>query len=108
MAIRPPRQARPRRRPARQRDLLITVVASALIVAFGLRFLAALAGVQPWTSAWRVIAMPTDIVVDPLSRVPYLDSTIVSRLSVADTLAFLLVATLALLALASLSLRRAG
>lgn len=108
MAIRPPRQARPRRRPDRQRDLLVTVVASTLITVFGLRFLAALLGVEPWTSAWRVIRLPTGVVVEPLSRIPYFDSIIVNRLTVADTVAFVLVATVALLALASLSLRRAG
>lgn len=86
----------------------MTGIASALITVFGLRFLAALFGVEPWTSAWRVIALPTGVVVEPLSRIPYFDSTIVSRLTVADTIAFVLVATLALLALASLSLRRAG
>ncbi len=107
MAIRPPRQSRPRKRPARQRDLLITSIASASIALFGLRFLAALFGVEPWTSAWQVLALPTGVVVEPLSRIPYLDHTIIARLTVADTVAFIVVATLALLALASLSLRQA-
>lgn len=86
----------------------MTSIASALITLFGLRFLSALFGVEPWTSAWQVVDMPTGLVVDPLSQLPYLDSTIVSRLTVADAVAFIVVATLALMSLASLSLRRSG
>lgn len=108
MAIRPPRQARPRRRPARQRDLIITIIASTLITTFGLRFLAALIGVAAWTSAWRVVDMPTRLIVQSLAQIPYFDSEIVGRLTVADTAAVILVGALTLLALASLSLRRAG
>ena len=106
MSIRPPRQARPRRRATNQRDLAITFVASALIVLFGLRVVAALLGIAPWTAVWQVIAMPSDIIVSPVSRVPFLDSAVVSRLTVAEILAFAVVAGGALFALASLSLRR--
>lgn len=108
MAIRPPRPPRPRRRPDRQRDLLVTGLASTLIVVFGLRFLSALAGVEPWTSAWRALDGPTGLVVEPLSRLPYFDTTLANRLTVADTVAFVVLATVSLLTLASLSLRRTG
>ena len=85
---------------------MITFVASALIVLFGLRLLAALLGVAPWTAPWSVIAIPTDIIVLPLARIPFLDSTLVNRLTVAEILAFMIVAGGSLFALASLSLRR--
>lgn len=106
MSIRPPRQARPRVRPTNQRDLVITFVASALIVVFGLRVLAAFFGVAPWTAPWSVIALPTDIIVRPVARIPFLDGTVINRLTIAEILAFMIVAGGALFALASLSLRR--
>ncbi|HRA31794.1 MAG TPA: hypothetical protein PL172_07730 [Thermomicrobiales bacterium] len=108
MAIRPPRQARPRSRPARRRDLLVTSVASAAIMLFGLRVISALFGVQPWTTAWRVVATPTNLLITPLGRVPHMDTAVISRLTTADIIAFVLVAVVALLAMASVSLRREG
>lgn len=86
----------------------MTVIASACITLFGLRFLSALVGVKPWTTAWRVIDMPTGLIINPLSHIPVFDNTIISRLTVADVVAFVVVAGIALVSLASLSLRRAG
>lgn len=106
MAIRPPLPARRPRAPNQLRDFIVALVVSASVVVFGLRIGLAVAGVEEWTIAWRVIAAPTDLLVAPLATLEVLDSARLSRLTFAEVIAATIVAGGALYVLSSLAIRR--
>lgn len=106
MVIRPPRKTRNRHSRRHVRDVIAAVIVSALIVAFGLRLLMALLGVEPWSVAWEVVILPTDLLVDVLHNVDLLEQPLANRLTPAEVLAFVLVAFAGLTTLASIGLRR--
>jgi hypothetical protein len=100
MTIRPPRPA-PRRRSSEQvREAVIF-----LLTSFGIVLLA-LASVGPWTVTWRVVKIPTMILVAPLTQWEPLQRELLGRLIVAELLAAALVSGCALVLLSSLANRR--
>lgn len=106
MAVRPPRQRRPRRPPGRLRDLVVTGIAALVLVLFGLRLALAALSIATWTLGWRVVDLATRPLVAPLGAFDVLDRTPVGRLTLADLLTALICAVLALLSLAALAVRR--
>lgn len=106
MALRPPRPTRRPRAPNQSRDVAIVAIVSLLAVLFGLRATLALSGAGDWSIFWRVVALPTDILVRPLLVLPRLDQTVAQELTVAEIVAPIIVGALALFALSSLALRR--
>jgi hypothetical protein len=107
VALRLPRGRPTLKRGGRQRDLLLSTIAAAAMVLFGLRVALAAFNVKTWTLGWRVVDLPTNLVVRPLVRVSALDRTLVGRLTLADLLAALLAWLIAMLLLATLANRRA-
>jgi hypothetical protein len=106
MTIRPPRPA-PRRRSSEQvREAVIFLLTSFGIVIFWMRVLLALASVGPWTVTWRVVKIPTMILVAPLTQWEPLQRELLGRLIVAELLAAALVSGCALVLLSSLANRR--
>ena len=78
----------------------------AVILAFGLRALMALLGVEAWTAAWEIVAFPTDPVISLITRAEPLARTVTNRLTTGELLAFVVVALAGPTYLASLALRR--
>lgn len=107
MTVRPPRPRRVRRRSGRTRDWLLVVIASGLLVVFGLRVCMAALDVQTWTLGWRLVDLPTSPLVKPLASFDPLSATPLGRLTVADLLAAFVAFVVSLLLLASLTIRRA-
>ncbi len=106
MAIRPPRQAR-RHQPRYQiRDALASSLVMAIMLAFGLRALMAFLGVEPWTAAWEIVALPTDPVISLVTRAEPLARVVTNRLTAGEFLAFVIVVFAGLTYLASLALKR--
>jgi hypothetical protein len=106
MAIRPPRAARRPRRTRLVRDIVIVMIVSAVVLLFGLRLLMELIGIETWTATWRVVDLPTGLLVDPLERVDSLAETPISDLSYASLIVAGLSFVGALIVLGTLANRR--
>jgi hypothetical protein len=106
VALRLPRGRPTLKRSGRQRDLILSTLAAAALVLFGLRVVLAALEVETWTLGWRVVNLPTNLVVRPLLRVGALERTLMGRLTIADVLAALLAWLAAMLLLATLANRR--
>lgn len=106
MAIRPPRRTHKRQSRHQIRDAAAAVIVSGVVLAFGLRMLLAMLGVEPWAVAWEIVAVPTDPLLSLIRSIDLLAKPFVNHLTPADVLAFVLVAFAGLTALASIALRR--
>jgi hypothetical protein len=106
MAIRPPRAARPPRRTRLVRDIVIVTIVSAVVLLFGLRLLLELIGIETWTATWRVVDLPTGLLVDPLERIGSLAETPVSDVSFASLIVAGVSFLAALIVLGTLANRR--
>jgi hypothetical protein len=106
VALRLPRGRPTLKRSGHQRDLILSTLAAAALVLFGLRVALAALDVKTWTLGWRVVNLPTNLAVQPLLRVSTLEHTLIGRLTLADVLAALLAWLVAMLLLATLANRR--
>ncbi|HUG14083.1 MAG TPA: hypothetical protein VMM78_03610 [Thermomicrobiales bacterium] len=88
------------------RELAIVTVVSFSLASFGLRALLALLDVHTWTVAWRVVELPTMIVVVPLERWGIMERVVIGRLNIAELTAALLVSGVSIVVLSSLANRR--
>lgn len=78
----------------------------AVMLAFGLRVLMSLLGVEPWTATWELVALPTEPLVSLLSRAEPLTRIVTNRLTVGEVLASVIVVFAGLTYLASIALKR--
>jgi hypothetical protein len=106
MSIRPPRPVRPVRNTQLYRELAIVGIVCFLLVSFGLRAVLSLIGIHSWTIAWRVIEIPTMLIVEPLERWSVMQHSIIGQLTIGETAAFGVMAVVALITLASLANQR--
>ncbi len=106
MSIKPPRAARPSRNTVRWREFATVGLVSLLLILFVLRALLALLDIHTWTAAWRVVAIPTTVVIVPLQQLSILERTLVGRLMIAELLAALVVSVVAIIVLSSLANKR--
>lgn len=103
MAIRPPRAARRSPRTRLVRDLVIIAIVSTAVLLFALRCLMALLSLQTWTAAWRIVGIPTSLLIAPLERIDAFAQTLVGNLSVATILVSTACFVIALVVLGSLA-----
>jgi hypothetical protein len=107
MVLRLPRAPGTGRRPRFGREGWFSVgLAALVIVAVAARVLLAVAGVEDWTVAWRIVAWLSFPLYRPLETFPFLTPTPVGRLTVADTITSLVAGSAALYFLAAKSLQR--
>jgi len=88
------------------RDLVIIAIVTTAVVFFGLRVVLALIGIETWTATWRLIDLPTGLIVEPLERVDALADTPISDVSLASLIVTVLTFVVALVVLATLANRR--
>jgi hypothetical protein len=86
--------------------VLVAGLVALTVILFGLRSLLAILSIAEWTTFWRVVAIPTDLLVRPLELLPELDRTLIGQLSAAELLATGAIGFGALFVLSSLALRR--
>lgn len=108
MAIRPPRRIRQQRDAIRLRQYARVAAISLVVVVVGLRVLMAAVDVAPWTIAWRIVDLPTGLLVELPQRLEPLRRTPLGRLTVADLLLALVVGFGAMTLLSATALRRDG
>jgi hypothetical protein len=103
MAIRPPARRRrsARRRERRLPDEAIGLIAGWLIAVMLLRVLLSVAGVERWTTTWRVINVLSGAFVWPLERLGLSGPELIGALRLSDALVALLLIILGLYLLAS-------
>lgn len=106
MAIRPPRAARRPRRTRQVRDIVIIAIVSTVVLLFGLRLVMALFGIETWTATWRLVDLPTSLIVEPLERVDALAETPFNDLSFASIIVAVLSFVTALIVFGTLANRR--
>ena len=106
MAIRPPRAARKPRSSQLARDLVVIAIVATFVLLFLLRSLMSLIGIATWTGAWRLVDVPTGLLVGPLERIETLDQTPIGDLSIATLVVTVLVVVAGLVALGTLANRR--
>jgi hypothetical protein len=106
MSIRPLRPARPVRNTPLYRELAIVGIVCFLLVSFGLRAVLSLIGIHSWTIAWRVIEIPTMLIVGPIERWSVMQRSIIGQLTIGEMAALGAIATVSLITLASLANQR--
>lgn len=85
---------------------MTSAVVLAVMLSFALRALMAFLGIEPWTAAWEIVAIPTEPVISLITRAELLARVVTNRLRVGEILASIVVAFLGFTYLASLALRR--
>ncbi len=106
MAIRPPRGARRPRRTRLVRDLIVIAAVATVVLLFALRCLMALIGVETWTAAWRLVDIPTGLLISPLENVDSFAQTPAGDLTVATIVVSVFSFVVALIVLGTLANRR--
>lgn len=106
MTIRPPRPVRPTRNVEPIRELAIVFAVSLALTMFGLRAALSILEIHPWTIAWRVVEMPTMLLVKPLERWELMQRSTIGRLSLAELFALIVVVIASMITLSSLANRR--
>lgn len=106
MAIRPPRAARRPRRTRLVRDLVVIAIVATVVLLFALRCVMALFGVETWTATWRLVNVPTGLLVSPLERVDAFAQTPIGDLTIATIVVSAISFVSALLVLGTLANRR--
>lgn len=106
MAIRLPRAVRRPRRTRLVRDLVIIATVASIVLLFALRSLMAAIGIETWTAAWRLVNLPTGLLVTPLERIDALAQTPAGDLTVATIVVTAGSFVTALMVLGSLANRR--
>jgi hypothetical protein len=103
MAIRPPARRRrvARRRQRRLPDEAVGLIAGALITVMLLRVLVSMAGVERWTTTWRVLNVLSGIVFWPLERAGLTGPVLVGTLRAGDAIVASAIVVLGLYLLAS-------
>lgn len=84
---------------------MITIVATVVLL-FALRSVMALLGVETWTAAWRLVDIPTGLLVSPLETMDAFAQTPVGNLTVATMVVSVISFFAALLVLGTLANRR--
>ncbi|HEX5167197.1 MAG TPA: hypothetical protein VFV93_17455 [Thermomicrobiales bacterium] len=106
MAIRPPRATRPPRRTRLVRDLVIIALVSLAVLLFGLRCLLAILGIETWTATWKLVDVPTGLLVAPLEKIDALTQTPIGDLTLATIIVSAVCFLAALVVLGSLANQR--
>jgi hypothetical protein len=88
------------------RDLVIIALVSLAVLLFGLRCLLALLGIETWTATWKLVDLPTGLLISPLEKVDALAQTPVGDLTLATIIVSAACFLAALLILGSLANRR--
>ncbi len=103
MAIRPParRRGSGRRQERRLPDEVIGLIAGTLLTAVLMRILLRAAGVEPWTTSWRVVNTLTLPVVWPFEQIGLDSPELVGTLIPSDLIAGTLTVVIALYLLAA-------
>lgn len=106
MAIRPPRATRRPRRTRFASDLTVIVIVATVVLLFALRLVMAAIGIETWTAAWRLIDLPTGLLVSPLENIDAFAQTPIGDVTVAAIVVSAVAFVAALIILGSLANRR--
>jgi len=88
------------------RDLIVIAVVATGVLLFALRCLMAIIGVETWTAAWRLVDIPTGLLISPLESVEAFAQTPAGDLTVATIVVSALSFVVALVVLGTLANRR--
>ncbi len=88
------------------RDLIVIAVVATGVLLFALRCLMAIIGVETWTAAWRLVDIPTGLLISPLESVEAIAQTPAGDLTVATIVVSALSFVVALVVLGTLANRR--
>jgi hypothetical protein len=110
LALRPPsrRRTRARRRDRRVPDEVIGLIAGYLIASFTLRLVLACAGVERWTTAWRVVDAATIALVWPFEAIGIGGQGVVGAAGASDVVAAAAAIVLGLYLLATRTITRSA